>query len=302
MKTLLAPVMRSFPTDLRPFDTLWHCLYAKVGGGGYEAGPEDALWPERLYTARLASGFRARLNLRDWLERRAFFSGNYYQLSLERLMEALIRPGDTWIDVGANLGLVSLYAASLIGKTGRGFAFEPNPEIYKRLVDHLTTNRIRNFTHFNLALGESRGKATLNVPKHSGQGSLVAQAGSTYQVEVPIVTGDDVLDVSKDSAVIIKIDVEGYEPWVLRGMPKILSHPNCAVIIEVIESHLRRAGTSSEAVLEGLARHGFEPFVFELVNQRFAKLLKVRPLDKLPADFEGDLVFLKPGALANRVK
>jgi FkbM family methyltransferase len=301
VKTFIASAMRALPTDIRPVDTLWHRLYGLLGGGGYQADPSlDEQWPHELRAATLRCGYRANLNLRDWLERRAFFSGRYYQHSLELLLQSLLQPGDTWIDVGANLGLVTLAAAARIGERGKGYAFEPNPEIFKRLTEHLKLNGIRNFKRHNVALGAAPGKATLFVPKHSGQGSLV-NLHDAERVEVPIIRGDDAMPLDKGPTV-IKIDVEGYEMPVLRGMPRLLGHPNAAVVVEVIESLLQRAGTSTADVLALMRGHGFEPFEFAETTSRYSKSLKVTPIVGTPPNYDGDMLFLKPGSqLAKRL-
>ncbi len=292
----LAACMRVMPTDIRRFDAWWNSLYERIGGGGYAPEPElDAKWPPGLQPpVRIHSGFLAKLDLQDWLERRVYFSGRYYQYALEPLLQHLLSPGDTWIDIGANIGLVTLAAAAQIGPSGRGYAFEPNPRVFRRLADHVSINGIANFTCSNVALGASAGKATLSVPKHTGQGSLVRfDDAGLDTVEVPVVRADDALAEGHDDVVVIKIDVEGYEMQVLEGMERLLRHRNTALIIEVLDELLQRAGTTSRAVLDLMASFGFAPYEFDVKTSRLAKTLELTALDAKREHYSGDLLFLR---------
>jgi FkbM family methyltransferase len=303
---LLAALMRAMPTHIRRFDAVWRSLYSRAGGGGYAPEPElDARWPVQLQNpVRLRSGFLAQLCLRDWLERRVYFSGLYYQHPLEMLLKRLLRPGDTWIDVGANIGLVTLSAAARIGQTGSGYCIEPNPKVFKRLTGHLSLNGIRSLKCLNLAVGDAPGEATLSVPEHTGQASLVeSQATSVQKVRVPVVRADEILLVDERKALTIKIDVEGYELRVLRGMPRLLGHPNAAVIVEVVEEYQRHAGTTGDEILKLMESFGFSAFAFDVKTSRFSKSLTVTPLTAVPADYQEDVLFLKRGsALATRLQ
>ena len=73
------------------------------------------------------------LDLSDDLDRMVYFLGRYYDLDLQLLLDELLRPGDTFINVGANVGYVVLHAASRVGPRGRVIAFEPQPGCCRKL-------------------------------------------------------------------------------------------------------------------------------------------------------------------------
>jgi len=293
---MLSACMRAMPTQIRRIAVWWNILYTKIGGGGYSPDPElDSTWPTAMQPpVKLRSGYLTQLNLRDWLERRAYFSGHYYQHDIELLLQRLLRPGDIWIDVGANIGLVSLIAAGRIGARGRGYAFEPNPDVYRRLVGHMSLNKISYLSCKNVALGSEPGVAKLSRPVHSGQGSLVhSDDAGGDRIDVPVVRGDDVLSVSNKDIALVKIDVEGYELEVLKGMTRILRHKDTAVIVEVLHTLLRKSGTTARELLDFMIDLDFRPYEFMARSFRFGKSLEVSSLAAIRDNYEGDVLFLK---------
>ena len=80
-------------------------------------------------------------------------SGTYEPGTLN-LMSEVLRPGDTFVDVGANLGLMTVHGSSLVGSKGKVFAFEPSPTVYKRLTQNLELNSCKNVQAYQVALGE----------------------------------------------------------------------------------------------------------------------------------------------------
>jgi precorrin-6B methylase 2 len=67
------------------------------------------------------------LDLAAWSERSAYFLGRFYDLNLQMLMIQILKPGDRFVDIGANIGMLSILAARLVGPSGRVESFEPNP-------------------------------------------------------------------------------------------------------------------------------------------------------------------------------
>src|SRR5262245_49548095 len=109
----------------------WGRVYAAMVGG-YR---RDWLWAAaKVRTIRgKRHGYAMRLDLSKWADRSAFFLGRWYDLNTQLLMSALLRPGDTVVDVGANRGMFALAASRLVGETGRVVCFEPNPNCFQIL-------------------------------------------------------------------------------------------------------------------------------------------------------------------------
>ena len=99
------------------------------------------------------------LDLSDDLDRMVYFLGRYYDLDLQLLLDELLRPGDTFI----NVGYVVLHAASRVGPRGRVIAFEPQPGCCRKLRRNLGVNGIEHVDLHNCALGEREDKLELKM-------------------------------------------------------------------------------------------------------------------------------------------
>jgi FkbM family methyltransferase len=295
-------VMRHLPTNIRRFGMLWESLYQSIGGGGFDDNAEiDTRWPEGLQPPIRGTqhGQLMLLDLSLWPERREFFSGRYYQQDICRLLEAMLRNGDQYLDIGANIGMTSLLAAQLIGKSGTGLAFEPNPEAFVRLEKHININKLSQIKLFPYAVSTQESTSRLVVGKgNSGLGSLAPTPGlEGNSYEVKTVTQSVMIDrLDPKKPTFIKIDVEGYEVNVLRGISQILSWPEVAVVAEISEEMLENAGHSQATLLEIMTTHGFVAHEFDLIQTRWEKKLRVRRIEKPKDDPKYDGLFAKPGS------
>jgi FkbM family methyltransferase len=301
-KRLAATVMRRLPTHIRRVRILRDGLYRALGGGGWDEDDAlDATWPSAPIapiTGRV-SGMKMMLNLSDWMERRAYFTGRYYQEDMEDLLTRLVRPGDNFVDVGGNIGLITLHASSLIGKSGTLWAFEPNPEVYDRLTRHADLNGIPRERIRNAGLGAEPGTLTMSIfGRHTGKATLVKREGpSVKSVAVAVLRGEEALsDLDAAKPTVIKIDVEGFEVSVLEGLGKILDG-DVAVVIEVSRDWLAQAGSSVARLHAVLESHGLKAHGYGYRDTRSSRTLVVEPLAG-PLDMEQyDAVFIRPGSI-----
>lgn len=158
--------------------------------------------------------------------------------------------------------MYSILASRAVGKDGRVFAFEPEPNTFQLLNKNYKLNEIINLTSMNMALSDSNGKATIfssktdDVAIHS-----LRKAPGLYEKGAPtdIYTGDYLVDSMKVLPPnVVKIDVEGADYQVLKGMRKVLSNPKCRFLI--IEAHpkiLPEFGKTLADVKETILDFGF---------------------------------------------
>ncbi len=299
---ILAAFMRSLPTDVRRIDMLWHSLYRRIGGGGYAPDPvTDGRWPAGLQDPIRGRdhGLSMRLNLQNWSDRRTYFSGRYYQPDISRLFIHLLRAGDQYVDIGANIGMTALLAGSRIGPSGRGLAFEPNFAAFSRLKEHLELNGVTNFELVPSAVADVETLARLYVPGDESQlGSLAPEAGTSQSsVEVRTVRADRYaasLDPAKPT--LVKIDVEGYEMQVLNGARALLSWPEIMVVAEIADDMLRRAGHSREEVHSLMDSHGFVALGIEIHSRRWRKDWNLVALSGPLRVDKYDALFVRPNS------
>lgn len=296
----LARLMRSMPTDIRRVDVLWRALYDRIGGGAFAPDKSvDGRWPAGLQSPIRGRqhGLLMRLDLGNWSDRRAYFSGGYYQQDIARLLLQLLCPGDQYVDIGANIGMTALLAESRIGPTGKGLAFEPNPVAFARLKEHLEMNGVTNFELVPCAVADCDSTGRLFVPEDETLlGTLAPHSGvAGRSVEVRTVRAESYLsDLDRSNPTLIKIDVEGYEVQVLGGIQSLLDWPEVALVAEIGDEMLRHAGHSRDELHALLADHGFQPFEFAIRASRWRKQLELRPLSGPLEIDKYDALFVRP--------
>lgn len=172
------------------------------------------------------------------------------------ILRAALRPGDTFVDVGANVGTYSLLAAHLVGREGRVLAFEPVPATRARLERNVSLNDVPQLEIVAHGLGAEPGRTSFFVADgSSGLSSRYNDSGGT-RVEVEIGTLDAVLGDTA-SPRLMKIDVEGMELEVMRGATRLLGSERAPMIVfEAHPDHMRAAGTSYAEVRAFLQEHG----------------------------------------------
>lgn len=190
-------------------------------------------------------------------------------------LEKLIREGDVFVDCGANIGIFSIKAASIVGKHGRVVSIEPGAESVERLRKNILLNAFSNVVILNKAASDRQGTSRLY---HSGGGpvaySLVAQPGAEFE-DVEVTTLDAIAaDENLPSVDCIKIDVEGAEASVIEGAKKLLARWKPTVIFEINSAGTMRSGVSPSAAWDLLRSFGYSFFLM-----RFQKL---QPLNEYP--------------------
>lgn len=161
-----------------------------------------------------------------------------------------LRPGDTYIDVGANIGHLALIGAQAVGPSGRVIAIEPHPRTFRYLRDNVVRNQFANVTLLNAAVGACQGTAFVSSLRNDDMNHVQANSG----LPVPMITLDS-LPIHGRIA-LLKTDTEGYEPFVLEGARQLLPRVDC-VYFECSEWNLNRYGKNSRELRSILEEFGF---------------------------------------------
>ena len=214
--------------------------------------------------------FRGFLRDRSFLESVA---AGYEPFTHELLLNAL-KPGVTFVDGGAHIGLYTILAAREKPEA-RIWAFEPDPLNFRALTANVTRNGVMNTTIIPRALS-ARGSRAILYRNRGGRGnSLVARTdvGPTQPIEVTTTSLDDELAGEPLHRLVVKLDVEGAEPAALQGMRGVLARAQDAmVILEVNPGALRDAGTSPEALVEVIQGVGLHPLAINEAGHRLEPL------------------------------
>jgi FkbM family methyltransferase len=170
-------------------------------------------------------------------------------------IKPLLRPGSTFVDVGANVGYFTLLASTL---GARVVAYEPTPSVFARLRENVDLNGFQQAQLVNAAVMDKPGTLSLHLSGEDPEANSLFGDGP-QSVRVPAVSLDEDLAARGIEHVdLLKIDAEGAEAFVLDGATRLLSSPNPpAILVEVNAFTLRSAGLQPSDILSRLESHGY---------------------------------------------
>jgi FkbM family methyltransferase len=248
----------------------WHWLSAQTS---FQRAPILTTFRLIAWWIRCLIGIGATVKLARWnlrmflparwkgVEKLIFVFRENYEPELSYLERAL-SPRETFVDVGANLGIYALVASRIVGPSGRVIAFEPSPGSFALLEANIKLNGLTNVQISPAAVSDKIGKAFLYDGLDPSQNSL----GRDVRLEA---NGEEVTTQSLDSALaqtsvarvhVIKMDVEGAEELVLRGANKLIAAHRPTVIFEINQEASARLGLSPRGTWDLLRGLGYEFF------------------------------------------
>jgi FkbM family methyltransferase len=197
----------------------------------------------------------------------------------QSFLKRFLRPGDVFVDVGANIGLFTLLAGAIVGRTGRVIAFEPCSTTFERLVANVTRSRLSHVECHQCALSSTTGTADLSVSRGEF-GAWNSLAGALSQGEygseqVRTLTWDDfsAKDRRQHGITLMKIDVEGWEGAVIDGASKLLKQHAAPVLqVEFTPANALAAGTSCQDLFQRIGEYGYRLYRY---NSEAAELREV---------------------------
>jgi FkbM family methyltransferase len=233
----------------------WGSVYAAMIGS-YK---RDRFWSDAPTVAgrNKLFGYESQYDLRRWADRIGFFLGRWYDLPSQLLIRAV--GGKTVVDIGANRGEFSMAAAAM-DPSARIIAFEPNPEIAAILKRDLAHNCITNVEVRECGLSDCAEVLTLHVPfVNSGSASFGGFESEGFVIkDIPVRVGDEELRGSEPQ--LIKIDVEGFELRVLRGLRKTIEGFRPIIETELVDDNLARCQASQQEIQSFMADLGYRGF------------------------------------------
>lgn len=240
---------------------------------------------------RQVGRYRLRLDPGDRNDRHYYFGmvGHAYG----RLLHALLKAGDTVVDVGANVGNFSAISAEVVGEKGRVCAIEPNPGLYERLSTMIAEAPNGPIKVHHAAVWSSCGSMEFHIATETGWSSL--RENPTFEkdrsVNVDTITLDNF--VSKENlsrVVLLKLDIEGAETDALLGAKEsmekgVFDH----ILLEAEPQRLAAFGRSGQEIATLMKQFGFEPVAIIREDQ----LQAVSERDKIPGAFNGDYLYCR---------
>ena len=207
------------------------------------------------------------LSLSEHMQRRIFWMG-YYSQDVIQVIKRRLRPGMTFVVVGAIIGEISLVAAKIVGPQGCVLAFEPVDALADRLQEHVDRNGLEHVRVVRMGLSDQDGTALIYDScgqgeahdEHQGLCSLFGDPSRNAALQtIKLGRLDALLSGSGLERVdFIKIDIEGGELACLRGAESLLRKHRPALIVEIQSESARRAGYRPADILDLLSALGYE--------------------------------------------
>ena len=173
-----------------------------------------------------------------------------------QVLRRLLKPGDVFIDAGANIGVYAVLASGLVGRQGRVLAVEMMPDTAQRLIDSIRLNQLENVQVIERALSQTAGETVTAVvtPGKFGQARIEAKHENRKEERVLHVQTTTLDALSEGHAVVrlIKMDLEGAELSAIHGGANLLSRADAVIY----ESWNRRRG-ANDPVESELTALGF---------------------------------------------
>jgi len=256
------------------------------------------------FVASTFFGSRIAGNTADLIPRKLFLFG-IWEPNITHWVREQLSPGDTFVDVGANLGYYSLLASKLVGNIGKVVAIEASPRNAYQLRRNLALNQTPNVRIVQAAASDKTGALSLyhGPAGKPGDTSIVFREGFTYECEVTAAQLCEILSSSEIStARIIKIDVEGAEWSVIAGLLPCLNltRPDMELVLEINPHDLVTLGRRAENLIARLTDAGFCAYTIknEYPSRRYVPPLRLARPQRLngPVTQLTDMIFSRRDA------
>ena len=250
---------------------LWYVRNTPVHykrAGIYQRLVEPSLIKNPIRTVATAQlGLQFHCSTDDIIQRHLYAFG-VWEPALTAFVRTRLRAGDSFVDVGANVGYFALLASSIVGPSGRVVAIEPSPSIAEELRKNVALNPSQTIRVITEAASDSVGFATMYRADDTNRGTstLLPSRGFERECEVRTAPLSQILQPDElTSARIIKIDVEGSEGRVVQGLLSSLpqARQDLEMLIEISPADLELQGTSAGEVIGQLADVGFNAYTIE---------------------------------------
>jgi FkbM family methyltransferase len=177
--------------------------------------------------------------------------------ALKKLLETIM-PNDVIYDIGANIGIQSIFMAKKTGINGKVIAIEPEDVCFRSLNANIELNTLKNIEAVQIALGSDFSKSQIYSSSATGDYSLLNTANAVSSQKVSIIPGDTLAkEYNFPLPDIVEIDVEGYEYNVIMGLKEALSQDKCRMVFCEIHPHMLPKDISPENCIELLKSYGF---------------------------------------------
>ena len=200
-------------------------------------------------------GFQLRCSPDNHSVSRAIYYSGLPDFEEMQFIVDYLRPEDVFLDAGANIGLYTLLALSRVGKSGWVHAFEPNSEVATVLGESLTLNGLSNVTLHQIGLADVAGEIGFDTTDDDCTAHINVQDSSASGDQIKIDRLDNLLE--NIPYAMAKFDLEGYEPFAIRGASRWMESQNPAVMLIEMDGFSKRYGVTTPQFIDELDQFGY---------------------------------------------
>ncbi|HWW22096.1 MAG TPA: FkbM family methyltransferase [Steroidobacteraceae bacterium] len=204
------------------------------------------------------------------------------------LVECFLRPGDVFVDIGANIGWYTIIAASIVGNNGYVYAFEPGTANFELAARNLVLNDLQNVTLEQIAIADRTGTGRLFLSRENlGDHRLFAAEEERCSQTVSVTSLGRYFEHNPTPIRMLKIDAQGSEARIFEGLPDDFARTRkvAAILLEFWPYALEQSGSSAKSLVRSLAAQGMSCYI---IHECFRGLDPI-DLDVLEQRAYGDL-------------
>ena len=255
-------------------------------------------WRDIEVSARTRDGSKMKLTTSDTIQSTIFMTGEW-EPAIGDLIRSRLRPGDTFIDVGANVGYFSLLASQCVGTCGKVVAIEASPTIFANLRENVAENNATNITVANVAVSSSKGTICtwLAPASNLGHSTIVPKREKFGEHKKEVNVEADTLDgiVGKEVLLksrLVKIDIEGAERLAIEGVHDLLAQFDDFTewVVELSSEFSPEGQEDVSYVFDVFADAGYKAYQIQTSGLPVSGL---DPLTNAPQDRLCDVLFTK---------
>ncbi|MFA5793503.1 MAG: FkbM family methyltransferase [Candidatus Brocadiia bacterium] len=190
------------------------------------------------------------------------------------IVKQYVKKGDIVLDIGANIGYYTLLFARLVGDEGKVYAFEPEPDNFELLKKNVEINKYENVVLIQKAVSDVGGKIRLYLSgDNKGDNRIFDSDDNRPYIDVDMVSLSDYFSDYKGKVDFVKMDIQGAEGRVVKGMINLLNNNRqIKIISEFWPEGLDRAGTKPEEYLMTLESFGFK---LNIIDEEQSKIISM---------------------------
>jgi FkbM family methyltransferase len=279
----------------------------------YEKFDRYVSWLPYSVITRTRYGFRMVAQVMDLVSSVIYLTGQW-EPYLTAYVRRRLRPGDVFVDIGANIGYYSLLASRLVGGSGRVYSVEASTSIYSALLRNIELNGCENIVPINAAASDAAGELVIWLAdeRNRGRSTTVAELAATEGMKRESTVRADTIDRLVGPEVLrrarlVKIDVEGAERTVLA--PLLISSGSLGEytewLIELTPGFCKDGQRDADWIFESFVAMGYSAYVIPnsysiagwLANTRTADLTRVM---KAP-EHQADVLFRREASVSSMV-